>query len=251
MYYLIANMLLNPDEEHHFFAIKEIMQRQSNLFLPEELKYLFIHAMNYCIDTKINIGRSEYFHELFAVYQIALQDRIIFEKDILTVNHYKNIITVAMHVDAFEWVEQFIQDYTPYLPKDHQANALNYNLAKVYFHQQKYEQVIEQLREVEYKSLVYALGSKLLLLKTYYELEEWVAMDSLMDSFRIYLRRNRLLSREVKQQYMNVLRFVKKLSKVDPFDREGLEKLSKQIEECKALADKVWIQEKLAAFQVA
>ena len=245
MYYLVAKMLLVPEEEDYFFELKEIMKSQTRHFMTSELKYLFIHIINYCIDTKINNGRSEYFKELFAVYKIALEDGIIFDAELLPINHYKNIITVGLHVQAFDWIEQFIQRYTERLPKQHQENALNYNLAKVYFHQKKYDDVIEQLREVEYENLVYALGGKLMLLKTYYELQEYSALDSLMDSFRIYLRRNKLLSRSVKQQYLNVLRFVKKLSNADPYDKEGLKKLEHQIQECKALADKVWIMKKM------
>ena len=83
-----------------------------------------------------------------------------------------------------------------------------------------------------------------MLLKTYYELEEILAMDSLIDSFRIYLRRNKLISKEVKQRYLNVLRFVKKLSNT-PNDVAAIEKVKKQIHDCKALADKNWILEKV------
>ena len=119
-------------------------------------------------------------------------------------------------------------------------------MAKVYFHTGQHEKVIDQLREVEYKTLNYALEGKLMLLKTYYELKEYRALESLMDSFRIYLHRNRVISRDVKQQYLNVLRFVKKLAYAAPYDTKNLEKIKKQIHNCKALADKKWILEKLA-----
>ena len=118
-------------------------------------------------------------------------------------------------------------------------------LAKVYFYQQEYEKVIEKLREVEYEDRVYALGSKLMLLRTYYELGEFIALDSLIDSFRIYLRRDQKISRDVKQQYMNVLRFVKKLSKVRPRDIDALQKIKIQVEKCNALAAKKWVLEKI------
>ena len=65
------------------------------------------------------------------------------------VDSYKNITTVGLQVKEYGWVENFIQKYTSYLPKDNRENALTYNLAKVYFSQKKYNQVIEQLREVE------------------------------------------------------------------------------------------------------
>ena len=159
--------------------------------------------------------------------------------------HYKNIITNALHVKAFNWVENFIQKYTPLLPPADRDNALTYNLANVYFHKGEYEKVIGQLREVEYQDITYALGSKLMLLRTYYELNEIIPLDSLIDSFRIYLRRNQHISKEVKQQYMNTLRFTRKLLGIARYDQKSKEKIIEQIESCKTLVLKEWLLDKV------
>ena len=71
----------------------------------------------------------------------------------------------------------------------------------------------------------------------------------MIDSFRIYVLRNKLISRDLRQQYTNVLRFVKRLASLAPYDRKGIKKIKKQIEECKALADKKWILEKVAELE--
>ncbi|MCB0704019.1 MAG: hypothetical protein KDC34_01860 [Saprospiraceae bacterium] len=244
-YFLAANMMLLPDEEHYYQQLLQLLIQLGQRFEKKEQQQLFIHLINYCIDTKINQGRQDYFQELFILYKDTLKQQIIFNGQELDPQHYKNIITVGLYVRSFDWVEQFIQEYTPQLPESNQENALNYNLAKVYFQQEKYEQVIEQLREVEYKNISYALGGKLMLLKTYFELGEFLALDSLAESFRIYLRRNQLISKDLKQQYLNVIRFVRKLSTVAPFDQKALERIHLQIEDCKALADKAWILAKL------
>jgi len=245
-WFLAANMMLHREEEHFFQHLKKSLKEEAAFFQKKELQTLFIHLMNYCIDTKINAGRSDYYAELYAIYRIALEQEIIFDNNELNPHHYKNIVTLSLQVKDFEWGEYFIQHYTHRLPKEAQENAHNYNLAHIYFHQGQYEKVIGQLREVEYQTLVYALGSKLLLLRTYYELREYLALDSLIDSFRIYLRRNKLISKEVRQQYMNVLRFTKKLSSVIPYDGKAIEKINAQIEGCKMLAAKKWLLEKAA-----
>ena len=207
---------------------------------------MYRFPQNFCA-YHINLGKVKYYHELFDIYQTLIEKQIIFQSGgELDPAIYKNIITIGCLVKAFDWVEQFIQDHTGKLPKVSQDNDLNYNLAKVYFFTGQYEKVIEQLREVEYKNLDYSLGGKLMLLKTYYELDEFRALDSLMDSFRIYLHRNKIISRDVKQQYMNVLRFVKKLASIAPYDKEVIQKIKTQINNCKALADKKWILEKVA-----
>lgn len=249
VYYLIASVLLYPDDETHFQTFKNFLDTQADYFSFKELKSFYTAAMNYCISTKINNGRVDYYEELFELYKQSLERELLFEDGLLSPSHYKNIITIGLLVKSFDWVEEFIQDYTERLPKENQDNAINYNIAKVHFSKKNYPMVIEKLREVVYKNLEYALGGKLMLLKTYYELGELNALDSLIDSFRIYLRRNKLISTEVRQQYLNILRFTKKLSGLPIYDKSALQKVKKQIDTCKALADKNWILQKVAEME--
>ncbi|HMQ49091.1 MAG TPA: hypothetical protein PKA00_16510 [Saprospiraceae bacterium] len=244
-YYLVLNLLQKPEEEQHFHALKAMLAESKPYFEPKELRALYLYLMNYCIDSKINKGFSRYFEELFQIYQLTIQEEILLDHDILPVQDYKNIITVGLQVKAFAWVEAFIQTYTEKLQPEHQENALAYNLAKVYFHQEQYEKVIEQLREVEYSNLIYALGGKLLLLRTYFETGEYLALDSLIDSFRIYLHRNQQISREVRQQYLNLLRYIKKISNLPPGDKSVLLKIKQQVQDCKSMAAKGWVLEKV------
>ncbi len=243
-YYLVVRMQEAPEEEKYFFQLKSLFFAQLDSFATEERHPLYIHLNNYCIQYKINAGHSAYFQELFDLYKRGLETGLLLREGVLPAQDYKNIITVGLHVEAFAWVEEFIQQYTSHLQEAGQENALAYNLAKVYFHQEAYEKVIGQLREVEYQSLSYALGSKMMLLRTYYELGEFLALDSLAESFRIYLRRKREISRDVRQQYMNVLRFIRKLSRLDPRDKAAIRRVKKEVMECTSLAAKKWVLEK-------
>jgi len=240
-YFLVAKMLLKPNEINHFNNLKKHLEANKKRFSLQELDVFYTHLKNYCI-VKINKGEISYFlRQLFDIFKTLLKEKIILKDNNISSQTYKNITTVGLQLKEYNWVESFIQTYTSYLPKVHRENALTFNLAKVYFSQKKYNQVIEQLREVEYKNHVYALGGKSILLKTYYELGEFSPLDSLIDSFRIYIRRNKIISKEVKQQYLNLLRFVKKLSGTIAGDKKALEKIRAQIDKCKALAGKKWI----------
>ncbi len=244
-FYLVTEMLMDTEEEKFYYELKKILHQRFEEFSYEDLKLLYTHLRNYCIISKINMGQTEYFRELFDLYKEQVKSGIIIQDDLISAQNYKNIITVALHIKEFEWVENFIQIYTDKLPIDNQDNDRNYNLAKVYFHQQEYSKVIEQLREVEYKNVIYSLGGKLMLMKTYFELKEFLALDSLVDSFRIYLRRNGKIPKEVKQQYMNVVRFTKRLSTVQSRDQVALVKIKTQVLNCKGLAAKKWLMEKI------
>ncbi len=244
VHYSIIMVYLNLENENHYHTFIKLLNKKSKYFAKTELKNIYLTAQNYCAH-QINQGRLKYYRELFNIYKTLIEKELLLTNRILAPGNYKNIITVGLMVDEPDWVEQFIKQYTSHLPKANQDNDLNYNLAKVYFHQKQYDKVIDQLREVEYKNLVYSLGGKLMLLKTYYELDELNALDSLIDSFRTYLRRNRFISRDVRQQYLNVLRFVRKLAQLAPNDEAGTAKVTQQIKACKALAAKQWLLEKV------
>ncbi|TXB62035.1 hypothetical protein [Phaeodactylibacter luteus] len=248
-FYYTARMLTDQDGEPWFFELRELLFSNLGEFPAEDARALCIHLSNFCIDKKINTGEAAYFGELFTVYRRGIESELLLREGQLSYQDYKNIITVGLHIKAYDWVEQFIEGYTDRLPEEHRDNALAYNLAKVYFHQGAYGRVIEQLREVEYESLVYALGSKLLLLLTYYEAGEFLALDGLLDSFRIYLRRNRQISKEVRQQYLNVIRFTRRLSNLSPGDEKALLKIQKEVEACEALAGRQWLMEKIAGLK--
>ncbi len=244
-YYLVAQMLQYPDEEDYFRALKSLLENNYRCFPHSEQNTLYTHLKNYCIDTKINKGRSDYFGELFEIYKVSLEKGIIIENGVLPEWHYKNIVTVGLKIRAFDWTEAFIEQYTNYLPEINKDNARRFNLAKVYFSQEQYDKVVEQLSRVEYDNLTYALGGKMMLMETYYELSEFKALDSLLESFRIFLIRNKLISRELQQQYLNVIRFTRRLASLAPYDRKSIDRLRIQIAECKNLAARDWLLRKL------
>ena len=244
-YYLVAQMLLNPNDESYAEALKQLLFEQNDKFSQDELKQLYLHLKNYYVTIKINAGSHEYYAHLFEISKMQIDQGNILNNGFITAQSYKNIISVGLHLQQFDWVENFIQNYTDKLPLENQDNNLKYNLAKVYFYRGEYHEVIDQLREVEYKTHVHSIGGKLMLLKTYFELKESMALDSLIDSFSIFLRRNRLISKDVKQQYMNVLRFTKKLSNIPEYDKNAVGKIKIQINNCKALAAKNWLLEKV------
>ena len=223
---------------------KRQLLKFEDLFSASEIENLYLYVQNFCA-IQINTGDVSYFRELFIIYKTMLERGILPGKKDLKPGVFKNIMTLSFMLGEYNWVEQFVEKFTDSLPKEHRENAKNFNLAKIYFHQKQYLKVIEQLGEVEYKNLSYALSGKLMLLKTYFELNETRALEGLIESFRIYLRRNKFISKEVRQQYLNLLRFTRKIFALPPHDKSGTQKVLEQINKCAALADKKWLLDKI------
>ncbi len=245
IYYRILKTLTESENTNNYFDLVNLLEEHYLLFPPSELRILYIYATNYCI-RKINLGHKEFFKVLYELYSTVLQRKTIFSiEGELDERHYKNIISLGIRLQDFDGVEKFVLEFSPLLNKTVRDNALTYNLAHIYYSKKDFGKVIEQLRYVEYQSIVYALGSKLMLLKTYYHLDEYNVMDANIDSFRIYLRRNKLISRKVKQQYLNFLKFLKKISTLPLYHKEEIIKLKENIKNTDQLISKRWLLDTL------
>lgn len=233
-----------PEQEEHFRQFVIDLEQYANDLPEEDLRECYQTAQNYCA-LKINQGRTEYYSVFFNLIKDTIQWGILLENGQISEGVFKNTVTIGLRVNEFYWVEDFIREYAPYLPSNIRENARTFNLANVYSHQKKYDQVIELLRDVEYSDIVYALGSKLVLLRTYYESDEYMAMDSLIDSFKIYLRRNKVISKGLKREYNNFLIFLKKLSTLSSSNPQAVQKLKKRVQETSHVMSKKWLLERI------
>ncbi len=242
VYRNIVGCLTDQTNEQYFRDLLADLERYADALNAEDLRECYQIAQNYCA-LKINQGRTEYYRELFEIFGKMIARNILLENDQLSEGMYKNVITVSLRVGEFAWAEQFIKAYAANLPSNIRENALSFNLANLYSHQKRYDKVIELLRNVEYTDLTYALSAKLILVRTYYESGEWMALDSLIDSFRIFLRRNQVLSKSVKTEYSNFLSFVKKLAALPDRNNGHAAKIRTQIERCSSVISKKWLLE--------
>lgn len=243
VYYTVLLTLLNEEEEENFYVLLDLLQEYDKAFTSEELRDLYFLAQNYCTK-KINQGSTKYLREYFNLTNRLLEKELIYENGFIIPSTFKNIVTVGLRLEEFEWTENFIYAYKERLAPKFRENAFIYNLAWLHFFKGEYKKTLRLLSNVEYMDVYYILDSKILLLKTYFELEEVDAFFSLIDSFYVYLRRNELISSYQKTICLNFVKFVKKLMRVRLGDRKSAPKLIEEIQETKHVASISWLLKK-------
>lgn len=244
VYFAIYHMLSHPEQENFYTQVTEQLSKYAPQFTASEAREMYAYAQNYCIQ-RINEGKPEYLSRLFQLYQSLLDREIILEKGQISPWDFKNIVTVALRLDAHQWAEQFIQQFSPKIEIRFRENAHNYNMARLAYSRGYYSSVLRLLNMVDYDDIFYALDSRVLLLKTYFELDELDPLYSLMDSFRVFLHRNRSLSDRHRNTYLNLIKLTKKLTKIRPSEQAKLKKLQQEINQTSQIADAKWLQEKI------
>lgn len=244
VYYYILQMLTHPEIESYYHALKKLLAQHLATFPHEELNDMYIFARNYCA-RQINSGNTKYLREIFELYQTLSENEIIFQNGYLSQWDYKNMTAVGLRLEEYKWVNDFIEAYQHKLPPEDRENAYSYNKALYFFHLKDYDKTLELLRNVEFTDVYYHLDYKSLLVKTYYATDEFEALHSLMDTFYVYLRRNKLISDYNKESYNNFLKVVKKLLRVRYKDAEKVKQIEAQVKDMRPIANLSWIQKKL------
>lgn len=250
IYYHILLTLTEPETEAHYHHLKAALLTHGDSFQKEALNEMYAFALNYSIK-KLNQGRSEYLQELFDLYIALLEREIIFEENYILQQHFKNIVTVGIRLQQYGWTEDFIVRYSKRIEPDARKNAYTYNMAALYYAKGAYSGALKLLREVEFTDIYYHLDSKSLLLKTYFELRDWEPFMSLIEAFRIYLRRNKMISDYQRKVYLNFLKYAKRLSRLLHKRGQSLPKLIAEMDRVGEIADLGWLRRKALAARKA
>jgi hypothetical protein len=250
LYYTILMSLREEEEEKHYNKLKSMMvDAVVNRLNQQAQSDLFKFSTNYCI-RHINKGERAYQKELFELYQRSISTGLILEHGLISEWDYKNINSLGCALGEFEWTANFLEEYRDKLPQTQRENAYNFNMGHLQFSKKNYSEALEHLLPVRFSDVNYHLSYNNLLLATYYAMGDIEALMSFIETYRIYVIRNRKMTSDRKRQYTNFLRFAKKLTqiKASPRTYGGSSKAEKfaelyfKIKESTNLVNRYWLE---------
>lgn len=243
-YYTYKTVGQEDRQEKNFQHLKDTMFEHGHLFPNSEIRDIYLMAINYCIQ-QLNAGRREYIKESFDLYRKGLEEKILIENNILSRWTFRNVVAAGLYLKKYDWVYEFIQNYKKYLEKRHRESMVHFNLAKLYFEKGDYQRARPLLMQFDFDDILMTLNAKTMLLKMYYEEDDWDVLESLLESMRNYVQRKKVIGYH-KSNYKNIIRFTRKLLRTNPYEREARSKLKKEIEEASPLTEKEWLLRQLA-----
>ncbi len=231
--------LAEPEQEIHFIQLKKLLAQNGAIFPEADLRDLYVLALNVCI-RRINAADKKYMREAFDLYRGGLARKVFLENGYLSKTTYRNVLNIAVAVGEWEWAREYLDAFQTYLPPRESDNIYRYNLATYYFRKREYDQALDLLRHVELRDMLENFDARRMMVRMYYELGEIQALDSLLDSFDIYLRRHKEGGYH-REMYRNFVRFLKKIiSPASPNLRER-QKLIAEIQQTVLLAEREWL----------
>ncbi len=234
----------DAENEGQFQRLKTLLHTQVRLFPPTEARDFYMTAINFAI-RRHNRGEREYTREAFELYREALDAGLLTENGLLPKYTFVNILNLAQLIGEHAWARDFLDRGRALLAPGERENTWRYALAGYHFRRSEYQPVLELLRAVEFSEIFIQLDARKMLIRSYYELGEWPALASLLDSFKAYLRRQKDLGYH-RESYLNFVKFTHRLMKVAGQKKAQRRQLAASIQSAGAVAEREWLLEKSA-----
>jgi len=209
IYLNVYLMFSHEANEVYYLELEKLVKENESAFSHDELRSIYMYAQNYCI-RRINQGNVTFNQNLLDLYKQIIGNGLVFEDNKNMQWDFKNFVTIGLRLKEYDWTFEMIHIFKKHLPDHIRENAYSYNLANYYYETGEYKKATKLLNSVEFSDIYYSLDSKAMLLKIYYKVEEEESFYSLVSSFGIYLKRNKLISRDNSEVYENLIRFTKK-----------------------------------------
>jgi hypothetical protein len=223
----------------YFQKLKIEITENQNLFTEIELRDLLTAAINYAIRRQ-NTGELSYIRQAILLYRWGFDNRILFENGVLSPYAYYNTLQLALKIEEYDWAKKFLNDFKSFLPEKDRENIYKYNLAIFHFRKKDYTIAMTLLQQVNLKETLFNLDARRLLARIYFDVKEMDALESHIESSKIYLHRQKDIGYH-KEAYSNFFRFLEKILKSNLSTHHVKSELNEEITQTKLLVEKEWL----------
>lgn len=245
IYYHIILSFMEPDEEKHYFRIKELIVNNNDAIDRASQIDIFINLENYC-HRKYRVGENKFLNESLQIYRLELERSLHLDRGYMSSQFYTSAVVTGCRLEEFEWVREFIEKYKKDLKKEWREPMYYYGLAFLENHTKNYEKALEHLAKVKADELYLKMDMRLLQCRIYYSLVWNMPLQSLLDTFKKTVHNNKHMKENRKEQFLKFIKYLNQLNNMRyKKDSTGLRELGSELEKEDYFPYKIWLSEEI------
>ena len=243
-YYLAYQLLRQPNSAALYEKLKYELMIHGNELETTDLSLLYTFLEN--CTSSVYTNMKAFYTNLFDIYLQQIQNKTIYYFDHLHRSVLKNIIKVALKLGKNDWAELFLKNHRYLIIPEQNAEEIYYFcLSEIYFSQKKYDETLVSLAKVKPEDIFIKLSLKRMYLKIYYEKGEFNALDSGINSYRVYLSREDSIPEEKLKKEKTFVNSIQKMMKLKLERKDAEFPLFWDKIKAESIVDKQWMEEKL------
>jgi tetratricopeptide (TPR) repeat protein len=230
LYRQSLEMHMRPDEPGILESFLAKLHHYADKLLISDARYLFRSALNFCL-LRGNKGEEGTNYASLEIYKEMDKRDLFLVEGCIPATLFKELVTQGILCKDFEWTDRVIQKYESLVAGDPDKTTANFNRGFLHYCKQEYVEAQRCLHRVldHYDDVFFGFDARILLLRIYYETQSFQAMDSFIDSFKMYVKRNKRVGKSKIELGLNAAKLFRKLVHVKPWDLTALEKLEAEV----------------------
>jgi len=243
-YYLAFKAIAQADKENAYKNLKTAIDNNLNLMPKDEAREVYLYAINYAVK-KVNKGDAAFQKELFHLYKNGIEKEILLNQNQLAVSTFKNMVSVALRVGAYDWVEGFIIHYKDFLPEEVQQNAYCFSMANLYYQKQMLEKASKTIDEVDKLDEHFDINIGQLKVKLAFEQNEKRKFNQTKDKWIHYLNKAKHLSKNNQAMQLSFVQKANQIFKATSTEQTELKQLFQELSTQRNIAERGWLRSRI------
>lgn len=249
LYFKLVQLTTSPESEEFYFEAKDSVSLNIDRFSNLEKYSLLCILRNYC-RYKMDLNKTEFRDELYEINKMQLDNINFSEKNLRSAlyNIYEETFGLAISRKDYVFIENLLSSYTPLLDDEVRDVVSSFVNAYLNFEYKNYDKTIQILSGIKIPNWHTHLRTKILYLKTYYEMEYYEEGFTLLDALKHYINKEEKLAEDGREYckkmhkiFFSLFRLKTDLQKFSKIDVMALQK---EINELSMVAGKEWLMEK-------
>jgi len=143
-----ALCFLDEINEKNYQALKMLLYQYDAQLSQDNKRVMYTYLEN--ASRQVFKEQAIYYQELFELYNIQLQKKIIYTNHYLPLGIFQNIVIVALRLKKSQWLEAFLKKNEYKIQPNHKDKEIVYNLClgMVYFEQEKFDEALDTINKV-------------------------------------------------------------------------------------------------------
>lgn len=241
--YYNAYKLEQTSEEMYYRSLRNLLDKYWKILEKEKVYNNYADMIDFIKRTRPRDDISTV-SELFNLRR-SIIERKLYTENFITNMFFMNLVKSGLRLKKFDWVNGFIKSYNHLIIDKYRESTTELSYAHYYFEMKQYDKSIMHASVVRYEDNFYNLEIKNLYSRIYYEQGLIDTLTDHLNSYRLYISKNRTLG---KSEILAHGAFIRTLNKIIRIKESGKThrafSLIKEFETAEIIS-KPWLSEKI------
>ena len=223
--------------KEEYLVLKDLILDNLSKFEILTKKQFLTDLSNYIAFLYSTSSDLELLKESFEINKIQTENKFVIENNRISDSKFSTTIRIALTLKEFDWVEKYIEEFSHFVENE---NLVVRYKAELYYNLKKYEEALVLINTISLKTFVEHYEIKTLYAKILLDKKEYDLLENHLNTFELYLRRNKEGSSEIIDRNLRFVLYLKRLNN-NITDKNKIQKLKIDVTEDLIVFNRHWL----------